>query len=70
MRRQADGPHVHVAAAVIGAGRDELSVGQFLDDEGFLVRRVARNAGLAAERQRHGGADAGLHARLLADCGS
>ena len=61
--------HVHVAAAIIGAGRDEVSVGQFFDDEGLLVGRVARNAGLAAERQRDACADAGCM-RGLADCGS
>ena len=52
-------PHVHVAAAIIGAGRHELSVGQFFDDESLLVGRIARDARLAAERQRDGGADAG-----------
>ncbi len=50
--------HLHVAAAIIGAGRHELAVRQFFDDEAFLIRRVARDAGLAAERKRHGGADA------------
>src|ERR1700687_2220122 len=48
-------PHVHVAAAIIGTGRYELSVGQFFDDEGLLVRRIARDARLAAERERDGG---------------
>src|SRR5260370_17133772 len=47
-------PHVHVAAAVIRTWRDKLSVGQFFDDEGLLVRRIARNARLAAERERDG----------------
>ena len=59
MRKAGRRAHVHVAAAIIGAGRDELSVREFFDDEGFLVGRIAGNAGLAAERQRDGGADAG-----------
>ena len=52
-------PHVHVAAAIIGAGGDELSVGQIFDDEGLFVRRVTRNARSAAERERDGGTFAG-----------
>ena len=51
--------HIHVAAAIIGTGRDEFSVGQVFDDECLLIRRVARNARFAAERQRDGRADAG-----------
>src|SRR2546421_1297363 len=51
--------HVHVTAAIIRAGRHEFSVGQLLDNEGLLIRRIARNTGFAPERDGDGSADTG-----------
>ncbi len=47
-------PKIHLAAAEVRAWRDESPVGKTFDDKGLQQRRVAGNAGFAAERQRHG----------------